>query len=133
MRRSRNTLVGRVHEQARLEVRHDVAALYALIDPRIRARLEGRRDDRHEEVLAELRASCATVRSAEVEEVEILEARKSCERHGGRPAALVRSVVRYDERPTAHETREVWVRDGGVWYTTVSGGASRRQPAPDRA
>lgn len=128
MRRSPNTLLGRVHGQALLEVQHDVAALYELIDPVLRSHRERQRDDEPERTLSEIRAFVQSVRSAEVEEVEILEAHKVSERHGGRPAARVRSVVRYNERPVAEELHTTWVRDRGVWYTTAPAG--RRLPAP---
>lgn len=104
-------------------MQHDVRGLYEFIDPVVRSRREEQRDDEPDRTLAEIRAFVQSVRSAEVEEVEILEARKVSERHGGRPAALVRSVVRYNERPVASELRTPWVRDRGVWYaaTPISG------------
>jgi hypothetical protein len=119
MPRSSNTLVGRVHEQAALEARHDVRALYGLIDPVLRARSEKEGDDEPDSTLAEIRSFVLTVQSAEVERVEILEAHKVCEIHGGRPAALVRSLVRYNGEPAARESRTVWVRDRDVWYSTA--------------
>jgi hypothetical protein len=119
MRRSRNTLIGRVHEHARLEAEHDVGALYEFVDPAIRARRESLRDGERQLTLADLQAFCETIYSAEVEEVEILQARKRCERHGGRPAALVRSIVRYNGNSAPAETRAVWVRDDSVWYFTT--------------
>jgi hypothetical protein len=118
MRRSNHTLIGRVHEQARLEVQHDVEALYQFLDPVIRARREEQRDEPRL-TLSGIRAFVEGVRSAEVEEVEILEARKVSNRHGGRPAALVRSIVRYNNKPAAAESRTTWVRDHGVWYSTA--------------
>lgn len=122
MRRSSHTLIGRIHERARLEARHDVDALYELIDPVIRRRRAEEREDEPERTLSAIRAFVETVRSAVVEEIEILEARKVSEHHGGRPAAEVRSVVRYNDRPTANESRTIWVRDHGVWYSTASNG-----------
>lgn len=127
MRRSTNTLLGRVHEQARLEARRDVDALYAFVDPVLRTRREAQAGDEPERTLGEIRSFVATLRSAEVEAVEILEARKICERYGRRPAALVRSVVRYNDEPFARETRTIWVRDNGAWYTTALG--TNRPPA----
>ena len=119
MRRSNHTLIGRVHEQARLEAQHDVEALYEFVDPVIRACREKQRDDEPELMLSDIRTFVKAVRSAEVEEVEILEARKVSERHGGRPAALVRSIVRYNDKPAANESRTIWVRDHGVWYSAA--------------
>lgn len=101
MRRSSHTLIGRIHEHARLEVEHDAEALYEFIDPVVRARLEEQRDDGAEPTLSDIRAFVKTVRSAEVEEVEILEAHKVSDRYGGRPAALVRSIVRLGGHPKA--------------------------------
>lgn len=118
MRLSGHTLLGRVHEQVRLEARHDVEALYALVDPVVRARREAERDDEPERTLSGIRDFVKEIRSAEVERVEILEARRVCKRHGGRPAARVRSSVRYNDEATAREWRAVWVRDQGVWYST---------------
>lgn len=120
MRLSKHTLLGRVHEQVRLEAERDVEALYAFIDPAIRAR-EEQEGDEPAATLAAIRRFVEAVRSAEVVEVEILEARKACERYGGRPAARVRSVVRYDDAPAATEFHTVWVRDRGVWYSTAPG------------
>ncbi len=120
MRRSNHTLLGRVHEQARLEAQHDVEALYELADPVIRAHREKQQYDEPERTLSDIRNFVATVRSAKVEEVEILEARKVSHSHGGRPAALVRSIVRYNDEPAANESRTIWVRDHGVWYSTAS-------------
>jgi hypothetical protein len=119
MRRSKHTLIGRIHEQARLEAQHDVEALYEFIDPVIRARREQQRDDEPELTLSDIRAFVKAVRTAEVEEVEILEARKVSKRHSARPAALVRSIVRYNDKLTANESRTIWVRDHGVWYSTA--------------
>lgn len=119
LRRSSHTLIGRVHVQASLEARHDVAALYELIDPVIRARREAQRDDEPDRTLSIIRAFVASVRAAQVEEVEILEAHRVCERQRGRPAALVRSVVRYNDEPAAHESRTLWVRDRKTWYSTA--------------
>lgn len=117
MRRSSHTLIGRVHEQARLESAHDVHALYEFIDPAIRAKRETERVDEPDLTLSAIREFVELVTTAEVEEVEILEARKSSERLGGRSAALVRSVIRYNQKPTASESRTIWVRDHGVWYS----------------
>jgi hypothetical protein len=61
----------------------------------------------------------AAIRTAEIEEVEILKAHKVSAEHGGRPAALVRAVVRYNQSPSAHESITTWVRDRGVWYSTA--------------
>jgi hypothetical protein len=116
--RSRRTLLGRIHERARLEASRDVDALYAFVDPERRARLEVERDEEPERTLAKIRTRVAHVRSAEVLEVEILDVRKASHRHGGRAAALVRSVVRYDDAPAARESRSIWVRDEGTWYWT---------------
>lgn len=125
--RSPNTLLGRVHEQASLEARHDVEGLYRLIDPAIRARREAEREDEPGVTISHLRKLVEPVETAEVEEVEILEAHKVSGRHGGRPAALVRSVVRYNRnassRESRTESRTVWVRDGGVWYCTALPGS----------
>jgi hypothetical protein len=93
--------------------------LYGFIDPVIRARLEDEREDEPERTLAAIRELVGSLRSVEVVELEILEAQKVCRRHGERPAALVRVVLRYDDGPTAHERRTVWVRDRGVWYSTA--------------
>ena len=119
MRRSNHTLIGRIYEQARLEARHDVEALYEFIDPVMRARREQQRGDEPELTLSDIRTFVAVVRTAEVVEIEILEARKVSKRHGGRPAALVRSIVRYNDEPTTNESRTIWVRDHGVWYSTA--------------
>ena len=127
MPRSNHTLLGRVHEQARLEAAHEVQALYELIDPAIRAKRETQRPDEPDLTLAAIRESVKHVETAEVEEVEILEAHKSSERLGGRPAALVRSVIRYNQKPTATESRTIWVRDHDVWYSRA------REPRGDRA
>lgn len=118
MRLSSHTLIGRVHEQVRLEVEHDVDSLYEFIDPIIRTRRETERNDEPELTLSGIRSLVNEVRSASVEEVEILEARKVCERYAGRPAALVRSSVRYNDEPHTRKSRTIWVRDHGVWYTT---------------
>lgn len=122
-RPSPNTLLGRIHEQASLEERHDVEGLYRLIDPAIRARREAERDDEPGLTISHLRNLVEPVETAEVEEVEVLEARKVSRRHGGRPAALVRSVVRYTRQASSGrsrtESRTLWVRDRGVWYSTA--------------
>jgi hypothetical protein len=118
MRRSRHTLLGRVHERVRLEAARDVEALYALLDPVLRARREEQPDE-PERTRSRIRARVATIRSAEVVEVEILAAEKVCSRHGGRPAARVRAVVRYDDAPAARESTSVWVRERGVWYAAA--------------
>ena len=119
MRLSSHTLLGRVHEQIRLEVRGDVRALYEFMDPLVRARLEAERGAPPESTLTVIRRFVHAIRSAEVEEVEILEARKVSEDHGGRSAAVVRSIVRYNEGPTANESRIQWVREQKVWYSTA--------------
>jgi hypothetical protein len=119
MRISSHTLLGRVHEQVRLEVARDDQALYELIDPVIRARLEARSADEPESTLLTIRKFVAAIRTAQLEEVEILEARKVSEEQGGRSAALVRSIVRYNEEPTPNESRILWVRDRKVWYSTA--------------
>ncbi len=119
MRISSHTLLGRVHEQVRLEVARDVQALYELIDPVVRARLEARSAEEPESTLRAIRRFVDAIRTAQLEEVEILEARKISEEQGGRSAALVRSIVRYNEEPTANESRILWVRDRKVWYSTA--------------
>ena len=119
MRLSSHTLLGRVHEQIRLEVRGDVLALYEFMDPVARAHLEAESGDPPESTLTAIRRFVNAIRTAELEEVEILEARKVSEEHGGRSAALVRSIVRYNEGPTANESRIQWVRDQKIWYSTV--------------
>lgn len=132
MRRSRNTLLGRAHEQVSLEAQGDVAALHRLLDPAIRARRERARRDEPERSLARIRAFVASVSRAEIESVEILDARKRSERQGGRPSALVRARVRYNDEPEADELRTRWVRDGEVWYATAVEGRPR-PTAPGRS
>jgi hypothetical protein len=119
MRISSHTLLGRVHEQIRLEVRGDVRALYEFLDPVVRARLEAEGGDPPESTLTAIRRFVNAIRTAELEEVEILEARKVSEDQGGRSAAVVRSIVRYNEEPTVNESRVQWVRDQKVWYSTA--------------
>lgn len=119
MRLSSHTLLGRVHEQIRLEVRGDVRALYEFMDPVIRARLEAESGEPPESTLTAIRRFVNAIRTAELEEVEILEARKVSEDHEGRSAAVVRSIVRYNEELTANESRIEWVRDQKVWYSTA--------------
>jgi hypothetical protein len=115
---SRNTLLGRVHEQASLEERHDVEGLYRLIDPMARLRLEREPGDEPERIRSALREVVRSVGTVRVEEVEIVDATRTSARHGGRPAAVVRSIVRYDRDPEPRQRRATWVRDEGVWYTT---------------
>jgi len=119
MRRSGNTLIGRVYERVRLEAEQDVEALYGFVDPAIRARRQESRDDGAEPLRSAIRASVNEVRSATVEQVEIVAARKVCALHGGRPAALVRSIIRYNDSPELSESRTIWVRDEGAWYSTA--------------
>ena len=114
-----HTLLGRVHEQVRLEAERDVEALYEFIDPVIRSGRECERGDEPDSTLSAIREFVRSIESAEVEEVEILEARKSSDRLGGRPAALVRSSIRYNRKPTTTEYRTLWVRDHEVWYSTA--------------
>lgn len=128
MRRSSHTLLGRIHERVRLEAAHDVRGLYGFIDPVLRERWEARRQGEPARVLEKLRCQVESVRSADVEEVEILEARKVSEHHGGRPAAIVRSVVRYNGEPVARESRTTWVRNEGVWYSTAVEGRGAPDP-----
>ena len=116
---SSNTLLGRVHLQVALEARHDVEGLYELIDPTLRACREREQDDEPGQTLAALRAYVETIRSAEIESVEIVEAKKSSSRHGGRPAATVCSRVVYSREPQARSRRAVWVRHDGQWYATA--------------
>ena len=122
---STTTLLGRVHQHASLEQSHDVEALYRFIDPALRARRERERVGEPDLTLANLRKFVSTVESAQVEEVEILEAHKACARHGGRPAALVRSVVRYNHEPDPQTFRTVWVKEGDTWYSTGAAKARR--------
>ena len=121
MRYSRKTLFGRVHVLALLEVEHEVEALYEMIDPVLRAQREKASDNERDLALSGLGAFVQSVRSAEVDKVEILEASKACEQYGGRPAARVRRVVRYNGQPNPEATTTVWVRDEGVWYATALG------------
>jgi hypothetical protein len=125
---SRHTLLGRVHEQASLEEQRDAEGLYQLIDPTIRARREQVRSDEPGLTLSELEEFARWVEAADVKHVEILEARKASKRHGNRPAALVRSVIRYNHRSEPQEFRTIWVRDSGIWYTTAL--CKRRSPPP---
>lgn len=121
-RLSGHTLLGRAHERVRREAAGDVEGLYALLDPAIRARREAERDDEPERTLAELRAFVAGLRSVELVEVGILEATRRCAAQGGRPAARVRAVVRYNGATVPEESHTVWVRDAEVWYAaTLSG------------
>lgn len=120
--RSRDTLLGRVHVQVSLERAHDAEGLYRLVDPRLRARRERERDDEPALTLAELRAFLAGIASATVEEVRIVEARRHCSRHQGRPAALVHTRVRYNGEATPRESRTAWVQEAGVWYSTRPAG-----------
>lgn len=127
---SKNTLLGRVHLQIALEARHDVEGLYELIDPTLRARRERERDDEPGQTLAALREHIESITSAEIESVEVLEAKKSSELHEGRPAAIVRSTVVYSQEPRARSRRAVWVRHEGHWYSTASalGGGLEERP-----
>jgi hypothetical protein len=117
---SKTTLVGRVHQQASLEQLHDVEALYQFIDPVIRARRERERVDEPDLTLSELREFVSRVRTAQVEKVEILDARKVCVHQGGRPAALVLSVIRYNEELEPQRFHTTWVKEGDTWYSTGS-------------
>jgi hypothetical protein len=118
---SKTTLLGRVHQQASLEESHEVEALYQFIDPAIRARREREREDEPELTLSELREFVSKVETAQVEEVEILEARKVSPRHAGRPAALVQSVIRYNHEAEPQRFRTTWVKEGDTWYSTGVG------------
>jgi hypothetical protein len=115
---SKKTLFGRVHEQVRIEAMRDVAALYAFIDPRIRARREHERDDEPALTLDAIEAFVRPITTAVVEDIEVVEATKRSERQSGRSEALVRTAVRYNDDPTARRFEATWVRDEGVWYTT---------------
>ena len=115
---SKTTLLGRVHQQASLEESHDVEALYQFIDPAIRGRRERERQDEPNLTLSELREFVSRVETAQVEEVDILEARKVSTRHGGRPAALVQSVIRYNHEAKPQRFRTIWVKEGDTWYST---------------
>jgi len=119
MRNSGQTLLRRVHEQVALEVQHEHRALYEFIDPVIRARWEREREDEPLLTLGEIEEFVRSIRNATVEEVQILEAHKVSERHGGRPACLVRVVVGYNEQESPSEFRTAWVRDEGTWYSTA--------------
>ena len=121
MNPSRHSLLARVHEQASLEERHAVDALYALIDPAIRRRREEERDDEPGLTLEQIRQFVLTVTTAEVENVQVLQVQETSKRHGGRPAALVSSLVRYNQGNQPQPFRTIWVRDNAVWYSTAIG------------
>jgi hypothetical protein len=119
MRPSSHTLLGRAHERIRLEASRDIRGLYELLDPSVRMQHAARGEGEREATLSSIEAFVGPIETAEVVEIEVLEARKVSEAHGGRAAALVRSLVRYNGEEAAKESRTEWVRDQGVWYAAT--------------
>jgi ribosomal-protein-serine acetyltransferase len=111
---SKKTLFGRVHELVRFEARRDVAALIGFVDPGVQDSRRGADESER----ARIEALVGGIRTAAVEDVAVLHAAKVSPEHGGRPAARVRTVVRYNEEAEPVVTESEWVRERGVWYTT---------------
>ncbi len=106
----------RVREQARLEQARDVDALCGLILPAYRASAE--KLSRSAESLGQF---VGRVRTAEFVSFEVERWEPTIERFGGAPAAVVRTVVRYNELPEPTSFRTIWVFVDSQWFTTAVG------------
>ena len=114
-------LEDRVREQIASEVRSDVSALYEFTLPAIRARRVAERDDEPELSLSEVRKFVRLIHEAEVESIEVEQFHPAVERFSGRPAAVVVTRVRYNQRSEASQFRCIWVYSSGTWFSTALG------------
>jgi hypothetical protein len=110
------TLRQRVALQAELEHSGNVAALCELILPAYRATAE-----KLAQSTSSFEAFIKRIQSAELLSFEIEWWSPAVPRFGGSPAALIRTIVRYNVSAEPAHFRTIWVRVDGQWYTTATG------------
>lgn len=115
------SLEARIREQIDCEVRRDVSALYEFTLPSINASRLARLAFEPEQTLSDIRDFVELVHTAEVESIEVEQFIPSLERHGGHPAAVAITQVKYNSDREANEFRCIWVYESGTWYTTSLG------------
>jgi hypothetical protein len=129
----RAKLEDRIREQIATEVRRDVPALYQFTLPSIRARRVAEREDEPGLSLSSIREFIGLIAEAVVQSIRVERFQPSLERHGGCPATVVVTKVRYNGDERASEFRCIWVHSERTWFTTSLGklgfGSHRSTPA----
>ena len=93
-------LIRRVRDQLAFEINGDVPALYAMIDPVIRAKMEQERDGEPARTLSGLTSWADWVHSAEIRELEITGYLRESPGRQNRPVATFQLLVDYNHGDT---------------------------------